>query len=1360
MNFFQALSAQFDSSTVRDLYEWRVRVLNGILRGIFVIWMFALVSGVNNVVATYNREAEFYENPLAIAVFVVSIYLGATAVLVFITFDNRTLKFEQRAGLLLFLFYILGVLGMALSSFSGDGRLFLFTFIILSAVFFDLRYSLPAFIFTFLTLVVIGGLQISEILVVPAERQINATDSGAWISGGIVFLVLGIAALISISYLLQTLNAGLSDSRASLNREQRLSRTLRTISDINQLIVREQDQEKLLSGSCEKLISGRGYSFAWIGLLQADGVTLKLAASAGDAVDSEPFTISINEEEAKFSCATIAIRSRKYLRVDTSADGDPCLLCPRREKHPARSAISLPLLWDERIFGVLVVDHSLDAEMFDDEEITLLQELADDLAYALGNLESDKRLQTYARHQALLNEITQIALETSDFDTMLQRFIDGLEKVMNADGYYIALWDSASQLPAQFFSSASLREIFSSNITLEAGDRIFSKSILESGRALVVNDIMDTPYISPRVAALFPARSALGLPLIANNQKLGTLVMGFREAHIFMPDEVDLCDLISKQIALAILKARLDSATRERAVELGRMYAAAQDMASSIMDPPALLNKLAHHMVEALEATSGNIMSIDLSVSVMQVSAEYWSSAALPMENHSDLGKFYSISDFSTVLNAMIAGKIIILHDDSKNLTKEEQEQFAEYGIKSMLFVPILAHGKLLGNIEIWESRRKREFTLAEIRMAQAMAGHAASIIENVKLFEALEQREAYFRALIENSAVGVAILDEKAIVRYIAPSEEQLTGHSPDEIMGKSVFQYIDPQDRSRLLETFTESVKTPGVIRTVEYRLLRKDGEWRYFEATGHNMLNDPHLHGIVLNYRDITERKHAEQALRENESRLEAVITTALNGIITIDAEQRIILFNPSAERIFGCSASDAIGQRLEKFMPERFRHKHEDNIRHYADTGMSSRNKGLLDTLYGLRTNGDEFPMEGFISQSQIDGRSFFTVIFQDITERKHAEEELRRHAMELETLAAASSALRTAQNVTEMVPILARQALRAVKADYASIFLLEPETGEFVSRGWYAVDTPFDLPSPEESLLRQFPNQGITGRIALTGEIYLTEDIQKDPVILILEGERERLKHVHGGISLPLRNQEKIIGIMHIWSLTPRIFNETDIRLLIALAETTSSAIHRSTLFEQTLQHADELAMAYDNTLAGWARALELRDEITEGHTRRVTELTLSLARALGISESEIIHIRRGALLHDIGKMGIPDSILHKPGAFTVQERLIMEQHTQYAYDMLSSIPFLQPALDIPFCHHEHWDGNGYPRKLKGEQIPLSARIFTVVDVWDALTSDRPYRPAWSKEKTREYIIERAGKQFDPRIVEAFFLLEV
>jgi putative nucleotidyltransferase with HDIG domain len=248
--------------------------------------------------------------------------------------------------------------------------------------------------------------------------------------------------------------------------------------------------------------------------------------------------------------------------------------------------------------------------------------------------------------------------------------------------------------------------------------------------------------------------------------------------------------------------------------------------------------------------------------------------------------------------------------------------------------------------------------------------------------------------------------------------------------------------------------------------------------------------------------------------------------------------------------------------------------------------------------------------------------------------------------------------------------------------------------------------------------------------------------------------------LHGGISLPIRAQEKVIGVLHIRAVSRRIFTEIEIRLLIALVETAGNAIHRAMLYEQTQVHAEELAQAYDNTLEGWARALELRDEITEGHTRRVTELTLKLARTLSVSEHELIHIRRGALLHDIGKMGIPDAILNKPGAFTPEERAFMEQHTLYAYDMLSPIAFLKPALDIPLHHHEHWDGNGYPRKLKGEEIPLAARIFSVVDVWDALTSNRPYRAAWSPEKAREYICAHAGTHFDPYVVEAFFALDL
>jgi len=190
--------------------------------------------------------------------------------------------------------------------------------------------------------------------------------------------------------------------------------------------------------------------------------------------------------------------------------------------------------------------------------------------------------------------------------------------------------------------------------------------------------------------------------------------------------------------------------------------------------------------------------------------------------------------------------------------------------------------------------------------------------------------------------------------------------------------------------------------------------------------------------------------------------------------------------------------------------------------------------------------------------------------------------------------------------------------------------------------------------------------------------------------------------------------------------------------------------------EQQIQALNaDLLIAYDETLEGWARALDLRDNNTEDHSVRVMDLTMDLASAMGISEADMIHVRRGALLHDIGKMGIPDAILLKPGPLTEQEWGMMRMHPVFAYDMLSNIPFLRPALDIPYCHHEKWDGSGYPRGLSGEQIPLAARIFSIVDVWDALGSDRPYRGKWTKHKILEYIREETGTCFDPEIVELF-----
>lgn len=189
--------------------------------------------------------------------------------------------------------------------------------------------------------------------------------------------------------------------------------------------------------------------------------------------------------------------------------------------------------------------------------------------------------------------------------------------------------------------------------------------------------------------------------------------------------------------------------------------------------------------------------------------------------------------------------------------------------------------------------------------------------------------------------------------------------------------------------------------------------------------------------------------------------------------------------------------------------------------------------------------------------------------------------------------------------------------------------------------------------------------------------------------------------------------------------------------------------------QQLEQLNTEILLAYDKTIEGWASALDLRDKETEGHSRRVTEKTILLARAYGLSEEEIKHIWRGSLLHDVGKLGIPDSVLLKAGKLNEDEWKIMRGHPIHAYEWLSQISYLQPSLDIPYCHHEKWDGTGYPRGLKGEEIPIGARLFAIVDVWDALTSDRPYRKAMSREEAYQYILNQAGIHFDPAIVKLF-----
>ena len=290
------------------------------------------------------------------------------------------------------------------------------------------------------------------------------------------------------------------------------------------------------------------------------------------------------------------------------------------------------------------------------------------------------------------------------------------------------------------------------------------------------------------------------------------------------------------------------------------------------------------------------------------------------------------------------------------------------------------------------------------------------------------------------------------------------------------------------------------------------------------------------------------------------------------------------------------------------------------------------------------------------------------------------------------------------------------------------------------------------------------SQTIVRKVSAAGESILTTNAQQDPRF---ENQVSVAAYqLRSILCAPLKIKNELIGVIYVDNRAHAgIFRESDLVLINAFADQAAVAIDNARLFEDLkrsnfqLEAANlELQIAYEATLNGWVRALDLRDKETEGHTQRVTVLTDTLARSMGVDDDALIHVTRGALLHDIGKMAIPDGILLKPGQLTDDERKLIQKHPVYAYEMLSPIEFLRPALDIPYCHHEKWDGSGYPRGISGEDIPFSARIFPVIDVWDALTSDRPYRKSLPHDEVRQRIKADSGKHFDPQVVDAFFEL--
>jgi PAS domain S-box-containing protein/putative nucleotidyltransferase with HDIG domain len=369
---------------------------------------------------------------------------------------------------------------------------------------------------------------------------------------------------------------------------------------------------------------------------------------------------------------------------------------------------------------------------------------------------------------------------------------------------------------------------------------------------------------------------------------------------------------------------------------------------------------------------------------------------------------------------------------------------------------------------------------------------------------------------------------------------------------------------------------------------------------------------------------------------------------------------------------------------------------------------------------------------------------------DMTAHKKAEAEIRRNLDRLRALRNIDLAILATADWRVALRTVLAEAQRQLHVHGCAVFQLNQATGCLEVTCHDGLEVP---PNPDASIAM---GEDFIGRSAF--ERITTRTASRADSVS--EGARWFVKDAGAAYATPLIAKGEVLGVLAVRFDRPESITSDWTAFLEALAGQAAMAIDAGRLFDDLQRANRDLLRAYDTTLEGWSRALDLRDRETEGHTERVTALTMMLAEAAGIGEAERLHWRRGALLHDIGKMGVADAILLKPGPLTPDEWAVMKEHPRVAYHLMQPIEHLRQAVDIPYCHHERWDGSGYPRGLAGQEIPWAARVFAVVDVWDALLSDRPYRPKWDPRTAMAHIAAQAGRHFDPDAVDLFIRLKI
>ena len=476
-----------------------------------------------------------------------------------------------------------------------------------------------------------------------------------------------------------------------------------------------------------------------------------------------------------------------------------------------------------------------------------------------------------------------------------------------------------------------------------------------------------------------------------------------------------------------------------------------------------------------------------------------------------------------------------------------------------------------------------------------------------------------------------------------------------------------------------------------------------------------------------------------LSNAEQTLEAVLQSFTDTNFVLSPEGEILDYRSNASVLRYIFPGSLHNKKIADVFPAKLAEQLEQALRTVQQTGR------VTPLEYVLPVSNREYWFDARlipISDSKI------ILIARDVTECRETKIKMERQVQQLSILRSIDLAIASGLDLNLLLSMLLDRMMAVMHVDAATILLWNGKTNllEFsAGKGFHSNILQYT---------RLKIGEGFAGRVALEREMIHVTDLGKER----MEFDRSPLFAQENFVTywgVPLMAKGRVLGVLEMFHRAP-IKPDKDLQdFLVMVAGQAAIAIDSAMMFSELQRSNVELSLAYDATIEGLSRALDLRDKETKEHTFRVTDITVKLATRLGVKQSELIHIRRGAILHDIGKVAIPDQILFKPGPLAQQEWDIMRRHPDIAVELLSPVTYLEPALEIPHWHHEKWDGSGYPDGLRQEDIPFAARLFALADVYDALTSNRPYRSAWSKWDAVEYIEDQSGTHFDPRILPEF-----